>query len=446
MKFRIIALIGLLVVAVAGAGYLGFRSTQADSISLTPTPPVTVPVTRGDIQQTVTAPGLLEGTRQARLELAVGGRLAELNARPGDAVRAGAVLARLETDSLELAVQSAQAELAQKEASLRALSQPASPEDVAAARAAVASAQAKLADTQAGPSDEELTQLSADMLRKQITLKQAQWAYDQVAYRGDVGAMPQASSLEQATIDYQEAQAAYKLAVKGPSEADVASARLQLAQAESALADKLRGPGEAELAGAQAAVDAARVQLAKAERDRAAAALTAPFDGVVLEVKANPGEIVAAGSELISLADTAAVEVRATVTEEDWPLVQVGQPVELFFDARPDVTITGRVARIVPQRDAEATSPVYPIAIALDGPPSGLAPGMTVDASVVVARRADVLRLPRALVRARADGTAQVKVWVDGHSEERSVKVGLRGDQDVEIVAGLSEGEQVVGR
>jgi HlyD family secretion protein len=445
MKLWVILLICLLVIAVAGAGYLGFRSTQAD-MSLTATPPVTVPVARGSIQQTVTAPGLLEGTRQARLEMAVGGQLAELKVRPGDAVRAGAVLARLETGGLTLAVQSAQAELAQKEADLRALSQPASPEDVAAARAAVTSAQAKLAETQAGPSDDELTQLAADMRRKEIALKQAQWAYDQVAYRGDVGAMPQASSLEQATIDYQVAQAAYKLAIKGPSEADVASARLQLAQAESALADKLRGPGEAELAGAQAAVEAARVQLAKAERDLAAATLTAPFDGVVLEVKANPGEMVVAGSELISLADTAAVEVRATVTEEDLPLVQVGQPAELFFDARPDVTVTGRVARIIPQRDAEASSPVYPIYITLDDAPSGLAPGMTADASIVIARRADVLRLPRALVRARADGTAQVKVWVNDHAEDRSVKVGLRGDQDVEIVEGLSEGEQVVGR
>ncbi len=445
MKFRIILLVGLLVVAIAGAGYLGFRSTQAD-VSFTATPPVTVPVTRGSIQQTVTAPGLLEGTRQVRLEMAVGGQLAELNARPGDAVRAGAVLARVETGGLTLAVQSAQAELAQEEASLRALSQPAPAEDVAAARAAVDSARAKLTETQAGPSEDELTQLSVDMLRKQITLKQAQWAYDQVAYRGDVGAMPQASSLEQATIDYQEAQAAYKLAAKGPSEADVASARLQLAQAESDLADKLRGPGEAEMAGAQAAVEAAQVQLAKAERDLAGATLTAPFDGVVLEVKANPGEIVAAGSELISLADMSAVEVRATVTEEDLPLVQVGQPAELFFDARPDVTIAGRVARIVPQRDAGASSPVYPIYITLDGAPSGLAPGMTVDASIVIARRADVLKLPRALVRARADGTAQVKVWVNDHAEDRSVKVGLRGDQDVEIVEGLSEGEQVVGR
>jgi hypothetical protein len=73
MKLWIILLIGLLVIAVVVAGYLGFRSTQVDP-SLTATPPATVPVTRGSIQQTVTAPGLLEGTRQVRLEMGVGGR------------------------------------------------------------------------------------------------------------------------------------------------------------------------------------------------------------------------------------------------------------------------------------------------------------------------------------------------------------------------------------
>jgi HlyD family secretion protein len=71
---------------------------------------------------------------------------------------------------------------------------------------------------------------------------------------------------------------------------------------------------------------------------------------------------------------------------------------------------------------------------------------MTVDASIVIAKQSNVLRLPRALVRARSDGTAQVRVWVGDHTEDRTVKVGLRGDQYVEIVDGLSEGEQVVSR
>jgi hypothetical protein len=53
--------------------------------------------------------------------------------------------------------------------------------------------------------------------------------------------------------------------------------------------------------------------------------------------------------------------------------------------------------------------------------------------------------LPRALVRARSDGTAQVKVWVGGQTESRTVSVGLRGDVYVGILEGLRLGDEVVG-
>ena len=77
--------------------------------------------------------------------------------------------------------------------------------------------------------------------------------------------------------------------------------------------------------------------------------------------------------------------------------------------------------------------------------PQGLIAGMTVDASVVVDTRSDVLRLPRELVRVRSDNTAQIKVWNGQQIEQRTITVGLRGDSFVEVLDGLREGEQVVG-
>jgi RND family efflux transporter MFP subunit len=186
-------------------------------------------------------------------------------------------------------------------------------------------------------------------------------------------------------------------------------------------------------------------KLTKAQMELEATTLAAPFDGVVLEVQAKVGESVSAGLGLIHIANPTALEVKATVVEEDFPLAQVGQPAELFFDAQPDVSVTGIVTRIVPLREAGST-PIYPIYIALDHVPDGLAAGMTVDATVIVARQTNVLRLPRTLVRARSDGTGLVKVWVGDHSEDRAVKVGLRGSQYVEIMEGLREGEQVVSK
>jgi HlyD family secretion protein len=123
--------------------------------------------------------------------------------------------------------------------------------------------------------------------------------------------------------------------------------------------------------------------------------------------------------------------------------VKLGEPVNLFFDAKPDASTTGRVARIVPVRTT-GDRLLYPIYISVDRLPEGLVSGMTVDASVVVANRSDVLRLPRELVRVRSDGTALIKVWDGVQIEQRTIKTGLRGNSFVEVIDGLHEGDRVV--
>ena len=75
-----------------------------------------------------------------------------------------------------------------------------------------------------------------------------------------------------------------------------------------------------------------------------------------------------------------------------------------------------------------------------------VAADMSVDVSIAIASRSDVLRLPRAVVRAKADNTAQVNVWVNDHTELRMITVGLRGDIYIEILAGLSAGDRVVSQ
>ena len=85
----------LALIVVGGAGYLGTRSTQQENTPSVETP-TTVEVTRGDVQQTVTAPGQLVGTCQVTLALDVSGKLAEVHARPGEHVQAGDVLAQVD--------------------------------------------------------------------------------------------------------------------------------------------------------------------------------------------------------------------------------------------------------------------------------------------------------------------------------------------------------------
>lgn len=417
--FHLPILFGILVIAalVAGAGYLGYRSAQdggnldlgaeldvvLSAVGLRPQPaqvttaqtPPTVPVTRGDVEQTVTAPGRLVSAEFV-LGLSVGGRLVEVNVRPGDAVCPGDVLARLDTTDLETQVSKAQ-------------------EALTLARAELRQARAK-----AQPTAEEIELAKVDLERARIALQKAQAAYDRIAWRGDAALSPEAGALEQATLDYRAAQVTYQIKTRQPADTEFEVYALKVKQAE--------------------------VALAQAEAELGQAVLKAPAAGTVLEVRARPGENVAAGTGLIVLADLRAVEVRVTVVEEDLPLVQAGQAVALFFDAQPDLEVQGRVARIVPQRVSGQDRPLYPVYVAVDGLPASLLPGMTVDGSIVVAQRTNVLRLPRAMVRVGPGGTAQVEVWRNGQAQKRTIKVGLRGDTYVEVLEGLQEGELVVGR
>jgi HlyD family secretion protein len=495
-RWSIILSILLALAVVGGAGYLGARSVRGEATPAVQAP-TTVEVTRGDVQQTVTAPGELVGARQVTLALDVGGKLVEIPARPGEAVQARDVLARLDPAPLEAQVAAAQADLdvaqaqlaqiqagptaaetaaaqlalAQAEANLSHLQAGPTAAEVAAAEADVTAAQKDLAALRSQPDPDRVAQTRAELQRAEVALQQAQAAYDQVKDRPDVGMLPQALALQEATLAHQVAQAAFAAANRpatpaelkaaearlaaaqaalaqlqqGPADDELRLAALQKAKAEADLAELNAGPSAADLKQAQAAVQSAELTLKQAQANLAAATLTAPFGGVVLAVNAQPGETVAAGAGLIVLTDPAALEVETSVIEEDLPLVQVGQEAELFFDARPDAELWGRVARIVPQR-LPGDRPLYPVYLTVADLPEGLLAGMTVDASIVVDSRRDVLCLPRALVRARSDGTATVQVWTGSQTEERLVQTGLRGDVYVEIVAGLREGEQVVAQ
>jgi HlyD family secretion protein len=497
MKRWMLVLGAVLVIGlIAGAGYLGTRSAQQETTPAVQAP-TTVEVTRGDVQQTATAPGQLAGTRQVTLAPDVSGKLAEVYVRPGEHVQAGDALVRIDPAPLQekiaaaqAAVEVAQAQLAQlqagpnsaevaaaqlalaqAEAGLNRLLAGPTAAEMAAAEADIAAAQKDLAYLKAKPDPDAVNQARAELERAEVTLEQAQTAYDQVKDRPEVGMSPQARVLQEATIAYEVARAAFEAAnhpatpaelkatkarltsaqaalaqlQEGPSDDELRLAEMQKAKAEADLVQLDAGPTAVELRQAQATVQSAELVLEQAQADLAATTLTAPFDGVILEVNAQPGESVAAGAGLVVLTDPASVEVQTSVIEEDLPLVQTGQAADLFFDARPDAEAQGRVSRIVPQR-LPGDRPLYPVYITVEDLPDGLLAGMTVDASIVVASRSDALRLPRALVRARSNGTATIQVWTGSEIEERLVQTGLRGDVHVEILDGLREGEQVVAQ
>jgi HlyD family secretion protein len=319
---------------------------------------------------------------------------------------------------------------------------------------------------------------AANLRRTQIALKQAQWAYDQVAYLGEIGAMPQAAQLEQATIDYETALANYNLAVRGPVEADIAAARSQLvqaesslitlleppaeadivaarsqlAQAEASLAMLLQGPDEADVAAAQAGVDAAQLGLEQSQLNLDKASLLVPIDGVVTEVNVKRGERPPTGQAAVIITDMSAYHIDVEVDEIDIGRVAPEQSVIILVDAVPEKDFTGHVSDISPGPMQGASSGIvaYEVTIDLLSDDSRLLPGMTADATVETDRLENVLVVPNRAVsidRSSGEPVAYVeKVDETGNPVRTEIELGLRDESVSQILDGLEEGDQIVIR
>jgi RND family efflux transporter MFP subunit len=384
------AFVGILI--ISAAGYFGFSTSKTPE----PTPtPQTVSVTRCDVEQTVTAPGNLVNVNQAEVNMPTEGRLSSVNVRVGDKVQAGQILAELDpvtTTQAQLDLLEAEKELDTLQKRRTSLDYPRATND-----------------------------FIKDLRRQIKAAKQTVSALDDGAKKAE-DAMVRSqllASLTTAKENLKSLESKLNWYTSKPTENDVVAA-------------------DSELALAQAKYDAAKAVLESLE-------IKAPFDGIVFEVSAEAGQTYHAEAALFTIGDPKALEVVANITEEDYPIVSVGQSVEVYFDARPEVTVKGKVERIIPKR-IEGDRPLYNIYVELNEIPDGLADGMTSDTAITIAKHAGVLCLPRAVVRASSGDTTTVKVW-DGLQEvTQEIKLGLRGDTYVEIVSGLDEDEQVVTR
>lgn len=168
----------------------------------------------------------------------------------------------------------------------------------------------------------------------------------------------------------------------------------------------------------------------------------APVSGVVLEKKAVQGMRFMPGEALFQIADVSSVWILADVFERDLAEIRVGQAVEVGIDAFPGKRFSGKVAYIYPTLNAQTRT--VPIRIELPNPRGELRPAMYAAVEIKLGAGRTALTVPLSAVI--DSGTAQrVIVQVaDGRFEAREVRLGVRSDDHVEVLAGLKEGEQVV--
>lgn len=221
----------------------------------------------------------------------------------------------------------------------------------------------------------------------------------------------------------------------------------------------------AQIASARAQISQSSAELTSAQLDLRRTTIVAPSSGVVINKLVEPGTTVAASFQTPNLfeiaADTTRMQVEASVDEADIGQVSNSQEVRFTVDSYPDETFKATVRQI--RKAATETQNVVSYLVILDvnNPEGKLLPGMTANVEIITGRRDNVLRAPATALRFRpraADRSdedekpdpTKPSVYLAGSDpfkpQRRVVKVGLQGEDFVEIVDGLKAGDKLVVR
>jgi RND family efflux transporter MFP subunit len=253
--------------------------------------------------------------------------------------------------------------------------------------------------------------------------------------------------LDQAAAARAEAAASHKRTAELRQAGFIADSALDTALARTRVADASVAAAEAEVRIAGAMLEQARIALDQTR-------IVAPFDGVVVSLSANPGDVVTPFSAsletkgaVMTIVDPGSLEVRVDVGEAYMEQIRVGQPCVIRFDALPGRRLLGSVARIVPLVDrAKGTIQIQASFDARATP--GLLPDMSarVDLLDRVPALADLAAVPvvdkGAIITVDGE-TSAIRVSA-GRQQATPVRLGRELGSRVEVIAGLAAGDVVV--
>jgi len=334
--------------AVAAAGYVWWiQKSAAEAVEYR-----TAKIERGTLQATVAASGTVNPVALVTVGTQVSGQIKELLVDFNSEVKAGQLLARIDPETFEYRVRSAQA-------------------DVDAVRAAVLTAQANVlaVQTQVSRAQVDLDEARRDFERKQSLVEKGFIAQSEAdKARALVNTSTEALKAVQAQV--------------GVAQAQVKSALANVAQREATLAQ-------------------ARIDL---ERTR----ITSPVNGIVIKRAIESGQTVAASlqaPELFVIAKNLRdMQVDASIDESDVGRLRVGQKATFTVDAFPGQTFEGDIRQVRKAATNVANVVTYIAVVGFSNDAGRLLPGMTANVRVVTDVRDNVLKVPNSALRVRIAG------------------------------------------
>ena len=352
---------------------------------------------KGPIEEIVTAvsAGTVKSRRDATISAEVSGRVVEVRAEEGDAVRKGEILARMSDPELSKQVDASRADATQAEALL-----------------AQAIARREEAD------------------RK---------------HRSDVDRA--ASNLRKEEQDHERTMELFRGGFLSKAEKERSDTRLVNAKEDARLAAigevTLRAIDQ-EIASLRARVASARATLAAFAERKEKLSITSPFAGIVTSKTIELGETKQPGAPLFVVEDPHDIYIEAPIDESESAKVRKGQKVRLFPDAYLGETFSGVVSEVRPTIEAsKEVSRANTIEIRPDSPPRPLRLGMSVDVEVLTGRKEDALQVPSSAVMER-EGQKFVYVVRGGKIVRSDITTGISNWDRTEILTGIAPGNVVV--
>jgi HlyD family secretion protein len=405
-------IIGSTIVLLAIFVLLRFNSARASNA----TSEAPASVVSLKVAETVEASGSLDAQPSASLTWNTGGVVDKVYVKTGDKIKAGDVLMKLKTTTVSSNIISAQADLVTAQKDL-----------------------------------ENVKSSSTDLAQATIDLKDAQEAYDKAVnylqYLQNSKKVPQSETKLFLETKRNSWMYVYKTKTfKGPAPEDwIVEAQNDLALKNGELQDAQRtydrlkeGSNSQDVIAAQANVDAAQATVDSMS-------VIAPFDGEVLYVQSQPGDVVEAGTSAANVADLDHLYVETQVDESDVANVKVGQKAEVTLDALTGATFTGKVTAINPVGENVSGLVKYTVRVDLDKVSADTFLPLGTTSNVVITVKGATANLAVPITMIQNDSKGEY-VWViqnDGSTKRVDVVSGSIVGDKVVVTGDLKDGDRI---
>ena len=376
-----------------------FLAVACSSDKKDPAPVVTVQVVaveKTTIQRTIAAQAILFPRQQAAIVPKISAPVQKFLVKRGSPVHAGQLLAVLENRDLAAAAQDSKGSYDQAQAAYETTTGASLPEEIQKAEA-----------------DAQQAQQALDAQEK--VFQSRQQLFDQ-------GALPR-KELDQSRVD-------------------ITQARNQSAIARKHL-DALMAIGKQQaLKSAAGQLESAKGKYLGAQAQLGYSEIRSPIDGVVTDRPLYPGEMAAAGTALLTVMDISSVIAKAHIPQADAAALKVGDNGTMTVPGI-DEPIAGKVTVVSPALDPNSTT--VEVWLEAKNPQHALKPGASVQLSLTAQTVKDALVVPANSLITAPDGTTTVMLaGADGLAHQKTVKLGIRNGDDMQILEGVSAGDKVV--